>query len=102
MIEINKGTLEERIIKILQKTYPITVKELKYELHLSIPVIERTLKKLQIQGIVQLDILPDKTYMRLIRNDFSFILKKQQKKFIKHQKVSKKQEIEEYNGYMYS
>jgi predicted ArsR family transcriptional regulator len=102
MIEITKGTTEERIIRLLQKTYPITISEIKKELKLSKDIIVRTLKQLQIKGIVQLEPLPGKTYVRLLRQDFNFIGKKRQRKFIKHQSSSKKQENEEYNGIMYS
>jgi len=84
MIEITRGTLEELIIKILQKTYPVTINDIKKELNVSKKLIERTLQKLQVKGIVKLDILPDKIYIRLLRNDFSFIGLKRQKKFIKH------------------
>ena len=102
MIEITTGTLEERIIKLLQKTYPITVKDIKLELNISKDVALRTLKKLQIKGIVKLEPLPDKTYVRLLRHDFSFIGKKRQRKFIKHRSGRKKQEPDEYDGIMYS
>jgi len=101
MFEITIGTLEEQIIKLLQKTYPITVKDIKNKLNLSEKVVVRTLKKLQLKDIVQLDKLPDKTFVRLLRSDFSFIGKKQQKKFIKHKTGKKRQNIQEYNGYMY-
>jgi predicted ArsR family transcriptional regulator len=101
MIEINRGTLDEQIIKILQKTYPITVEQLKIKLHLSKQQVIRTLNKLQIKGIVRLDILPDKTYVRLLRHDFSFLAKKRQRKFIKHSK-SKTHESKNYDGIMYS
>ena len=102
MIEITSGTLEARIIKLLQKTYPITVKDIKDELNISRDVAFRTLKKFQIKGIVKLEPLPDKTYVRLLRHDFSFIGKKRQRKFIKHTSSGKKQESEEYDGMMYS
>ncbi len=104
MIEITRGTLEEQIIKLLQKTYPITVNDVRQELHLSKKIIERTLQKLQVKGIVQLDILPDKTYIRLLRNDFSFIGKKRQKKFIKHKSGRKiiKESKDDDDGMMYS
>jgi DNA-binding MarR family transcriptional regulator len=102
MIEITIGTLEERIIKLIQKTYPITVKEIKDELHISEDIAFRALKKLQIKGIVSLEPLPDKTYVRLLRHDFSFIGKKRQRKFIKHHSVNKKQDVEEYDGIIYS
>jgi DNA-binding Lrp family transcriptional regulator len=102
MIEITIGTLEERIIKLLQKTYPITVKEIKNELNISENITFRSLKKLQVKGIVAFEPLPDKTYVRLLRHDFSFIGKKHQRKFIKHHSVNKKQDAEEYDGIMYS
>ena len=102
MIEITSGTLEERIIKLLQITYPITVEDIKGKLNVSKDIVLRTLNKLQIQGIVKLEPLPDKTYVRLLRHDFSFIGKKRQRKFIKHRSGGKKQEPEEYDGIMYS
>ena len=102
MIEIISGTIEEQIIKIIQKTYPITVSEVKEKLHISRENIMRVLQKFQVKGIIQLEPLPDKTYIRLMRNDFKFVGKKRQKKFIKHRSGIKKQEPKEYNGMMYS
>lgn len=102
MIEITTGTLEERIIKLLQKNYPITVSDIEKKLHLSRNVVIRVLQKFQVKGIVQLEPLPDKTYIRLLRNDFSFIGKKRQRKFIKHHSGGKKQESKDYDGTMYS
>jgi len=103
MIEITRGTLEEQIIKLLQKTYPITVNDVRQGLHLSKNQILRVLQKLQVKGIVQLDILPDKTYIRLLRNDFSFIGKKRQKKFIKHKSGRKiVKESKDDDSMMYS
>jgi len=84
MIEIASGTLEEHFIKLLQKTYPITISDVKKQLHVSRRTVERILQKFQIKGIVQLEPLSDKTYIRLISYDFSFIGKKQQRKFMKH------------------
>ena len=102
MIELTKGTQEEQIIKILQKTYPITVKEIAEKLHLSEKQVLLVLKKLQTKHIVQLDILPGKTFVRLLRNDFKFVGKKRQRKFIKHHKDKQNKETEEYDGIMYS
>lgn len=84
MIEITGGTLEEKIIKQLQKKYPITIKDLEENIHISRLRIIRVLQQLQINGIVQLESLSDKTYIRLLRFDFKFVTKKRQKKFIKH------------------
>ena len=64
-------------------------------------MIERVLKKFEVSGIVQLEILKDKTYIRLLRNDFRFVGKRRQRKFVKH-KSPIKQEPDEYDGIMYS
>lgn len=102
MIEITTGTLEERIIKLLQKTYPITVNDIRKNLNISRNIVLRSLKKFQMKGIVNLEPLSDKIYVRLLRHDFSFIGKKRQRKFIKHHTGKKKQNTEEYDGIMYS
>jgi len=101
MIEIIRGTLDEQLIKILQKTYPMTVEELKKKLHLSKQQVIRVLNKLQVKGIVRLEPLPDKTYVRLLRHDFSFIGKKRQRKFIKHSR-GKTHKSKDYEGIMYT
>lgn len=100
MIEILKGTIEGRIISFLRKKYPITVRELSGFLNLSEKRTLRYLHKLQVKGILFLEPLSDKTYVRLLRNDFKFISKKRQRKFIKHKK-QKKHQKDEYEGIMY-
>ena len=102
MIEITAGTLEEQVIKILQKTYPITVSDIVEKLHVSRNIILRILQKFQTKDILRLEPLPDKTYIRLLRHDFRFIGKKRQQKFMKHHSGGKKQESKEYDGMMYS
>ncbi|MDG6229017.1 MAG: transcriptional regulator [Candidatus Thermoplasmatota archaeon] len=84
MIEIVGGSTEEQIIDILQNTYPVTVDEVQRRLHLSYEVIMRVLQRFQVKGIIQLEPLPDMTYIRLIRHDIKIVSKKRQKKFIKH------------------
>lgn len=102
MIEIINGTLEERIIKLLQKSYPITIDNIAEEMHISKTIAMRELKKLQAKSVLELESLPDKIFIRLLRNDFSFIGKKRQRKSIKHNKRKKAQEPEECNDIMYS
>ena len=101
MIEIKGGTIEEKIIKQLQKIYPITIKDLEKKLHISRVQIIRVLQQMQVNGIVQLESLPDKTYIRLIRFDFKFVTKKRQKKFIKHRKGKKPYQSSEDDSIMY-
>lgn len=102
MIEIITGTPDERIIRLLQTTYPITVFDISEKLRLSRSTIMRILKKFQTKGIVRLEPLPDKTYVRLLRHDFKFIGDKRRQKFIKHHSKDKKQESKDYEGMMYS
>jgi hypothetical protein len=102
MIEITTGTNEEKIIRILQKKYPIVVKDIENELHLSRDIIMRILQKFQVKGYVQLESLPNKIFIRLLRQDFSFVGKKRQKKFIKHKSGGKKPDYKDYDGMMYS
>ncbi len=102
MIEITTGTVEERIIKLLQKAYPITIEEIAKQLTLSEQIITRVLKKFETKHIVQLEPLPDKTFVRLVRHDFSFVGKQRQRKFIKHHSHKKKQKPRDYDGMMYS
>ncbi len=84
MIEIVGGTIEDQIIDILQKTYPVTVEDVERQLHLSEDAINRVLQRLQVKGIIQLEPLPDKTFIRLLRRDIKVVSKRHQKKFIKH------------------
>ena len=102
MIEIIVGSLEEQIIIHLQKTYPITVSQIQKTLRISQTVLLRTLKKLQARGIVRLDPLPGKIYIRLLRNDFSFIGRKQQRKGVKRSSRTKQSTSKDYDGIMYS
>lgn len=86
MIEVKAGTMEERILKILQECYPITVEVLSEKLHVSKPTTEFELMKLQSKGFIALEPLPGRTFVRLLRNDFRFIGRRHQEKFIKRKK----------------
>lgn len=97
MIEIKKGTLEERIIKTVQKEYPISVKELSKKLGISEKRLMAELIKMQSKNILVMEKLPDKTYIRLIRFDFLFVGKRRQYKFIKKKKMKEEKEEDEDN-----
>jgi hypothetical protein len=99
MIEITTGTLEEQIITLLQKIYPITISDLVRRLHVPRERVEWVLHKFQVKGIVKLEPLPDKTYIRLLRADFHFIGGKKHKTVI----AQGKEDAEEDDiGIMYS
>jgi len=101
MIEIERSSLEGRIITVLMEVYPITLQELKDELKLSEKSLERGIKRLQTRGIIELEILPDKVYIRLLRRDFKFIGRKaSQRTAIKH-RGGGKGKVKEYDGFAY-
>ena len=91
MIEITSGSLEEQIIRLLEKTYPITILDLQKHLHASRAMIERVLQKFRVQGIIRLQPLPDTTYIRLLRTDFHFVGGKHKQKIMKRETQKKKQ-----------
>lgn len=92
MIEIKTGTMEERIVKELQENYPITVEELSKKLGVSEKKLMMELIKLQSKGVLILEPLPDKTFIRLIRFDIRFVGRRSQYKFIKRKKGKLKEE----------
>jgi predicted ArsR family transcriptional regulator len=96
-MEIESGSLEERILKILLSRYPITLKELQKELRISLPILKRALTRLQLMGALNLEILPDEIFIRLLRTDFSFhgVSKKQKKAFKKRRGKTKRVEVGE-------
>lgn len=102
MIELTIGSLEEKIIRLLQKNYPITTFEIAQKLRVTRNEIEWVLRKFQMKGIVRLDQLPDVTYVRLLRNDFLFHGLKQQRKTLKRTSEGKKQDYENHDDIMYS
>jgi len=79
-IQIN--ALEARIVQILKDWYPITFEELRDELSLRKETLERTLKSLVVKGVIVLEPLSDKTYIRLLNPevDVSVDRKKKPKK----------------------
>jgi len=64
---LKRDSLEKRIVDLVASRYPITVREAARELKVSLPRVERALKRLASQGIVHLEVLPDRTYIRLLR-----------------------------------
>ena len=102
MIEVVTGSLEEQIIKLLQKRYPITMSDLEQELHLPRTVLLRVLKKLHARGIVRLEPLSDTIFVRLMRQDFSFVGIQRQRKPVKRSRSRRPQAPKEYDGIMYS
>lgn len=96
MIEI-KNLLQEKIIRILLENYPITLSEIFEKINVRKDVIEKEIMKMEKQGIIEREILPDKVYIRLKRMDFKFIHKKYMQKKEVEIKEDKKNEIKKDN-----
>lgn len=96
MFEI-KNLLQEKIIKILLENYPVTLSEIFEKINVRKDVIEKEIKKMEKQGIIELEILPDKTYIRLLTKNFMFIHKKYMQKKEVEIKEEKKKEIKKNN-----
>lgn len=68
-MKVKVDALQARIIGILKDWYPITVEELRDELSLPSGVLERSLKALMVKGVIALEPLTDKTFIRLLATD---------------------------------
>ena len=71
-IEIEGDSLEGRIIRLLMEGRPMTEREIADELKISKSRVERTIKGLVSRGILEIEELPDKKYLRLLRRDIKF------------------------------
>ncbi|MDD2777306.1 MAG: HTH domain-containing protein [Methanocellales archaeon] len=91
MIEIKCDSLDESVLRALLLRYPITLSELQKELGISDIILNRRIKSLQKRGILALDILPDKTFVQLLRTDFRFVrFSNQQRRAFKRKLTKKK------------
>lgn len=101
MIEMDRGSLEGRIIGVLMEVYPITVEELRKELGISEKAVTRGIKALQSRGILELELLPDKAYIRLLRRDFKFIGRKASQRTAIKRRGGGRGKGRDYDGYAY-
>jgi DNA-binding MarR family transcriptional regulator len=65
-MKMKMSNLETRIVRLLQEWYPITVEELRDELSVRQDSLVRALKSLAVKGVIALEPLTDKTYVRLL------------------------------------
>ncbi|MEF8833095.1 MAG: winged helix-turn-helix transcriptional regulator [Candidatus Thermoplasmatota archaeon] len=71
-IEMDADSLEGKIIKLLMEGRPLTIKEVAEELKMSVSRVKRAVKGLASRGIIEIEELPDKKYLRLLRSDIKF------------------------------
>ena len=101
MKQLDTSTLEARIVQVLLEVYPITVAELAHELGLKESRVMVGIRSLEQEGIVSLEPLPDKTYIRLVNPNISFIGRKvtQQKSLKRKGRKKPPVQVEENIGY---
>ena len=98
-VEVLQGSLAGRILRYLLDTYPVTATQLVRDLRVPGPRIDRELKGLATRGIVEA--LPDKTFVRLLRQDISFFgYKESQRKRFKRS-GGRREESKDVEGPMF-
>lgn len=100
-MEVERGSLEERILKVLLHEYPIKISELAGELKISIRSLRRKLLSMQNCGILLIEQIGDDAFIRLLRTDFHFVemSKKQRKAFKRKTERGEKKREEVEIGY---
>ncbi|MBM3309353.1 MAG: hypothetical protein FJY77_03780 [Candidatus Altiarchaeales archaeon] len=99
MIPLKRGSLEEKIVRSLGGR--VVEKSLfAREMKVKESVLDVSLRRLASSGLVGLDVLPDKVYVRLVRHDHSTVGVKptQKRKWVK--KVNKTRH-RDYEGVMF-
>jgi len=61
-----RSSLEHRIIEHASEHYPLTVDELALALGVSVDRVMMELRRMESKGLVELDVLPDKVFVRLL------------------------------------
>lgn len=65
-MKIALDALETRVVALLRKRYPITVDEIREVLSIRLDTLNKTLRRLAAKGVLVLEPLPDKTFVRLL------------------------------------
>jgi DNA-binding MarR family transcriptional regulator len=85
MVQVEAGSKEAKIIRVLLERYPIDSGQVQQETGLSRSEVDRTLKGMEDRGWIELERLPEKVFVRLRRADFTFIGRVEtQKRAVKH------------------
>jgi hypothetical protein len=66
MPPVQPSSLEHRIISFASEHYPLTAGELARALHVSDEILMMELRRMESKGLVGLDVLPDKVFVRLL------------------------------------
>lgn len=93
MVQIDAGSKEAKIIRVLLERYPVDVSEVAKGTGIPEPEVRRLLIGMEGRGWLTLEVLPDRTFVRLSRMDFTFLGRVEtQKRAIKHKHRRKEKE----------
>ena len=65
-MKIELSALEMRVAQFIGENYPVTVDDIRKGLSMRRETLSRVLKALAAKGVVELEPLPDKTYVSLL------------------------------------
>ncbi len=85
-----------RVLKAIQDNYPISISELSRLLGMGERELRSVLKELQERGIIAVDVLPDKSYPRILVPISFYEVSEEQKRFIKRRRGKR---VEDLPGY---
>ena len=98
MTQILADSIEGRVLRHLEKNYPITITEL--EKALKSRDLSSVMRNLERSGLVELETLPDKTYIRLTGKSRKYLgIKANQIKKMKKMQEKAKSEDFDNKGY---
>ena len=66
MTTIIRGSLEHRIVQHASGHYPLSAGELARALGVPLPKVMMALRRMESRGLVELDVLPDTVFVRLL------------------------------------
>jgi transcription initiation factor IIE alpha subunit len=96
MVQVLSTSPEAKLLKVLIVRYPVDEHELSERTGLDVKEVRRVLNGMEARGWVKLDRLPDRTFVRLLRVDFTFIGRDEtQRKAVKHKKGRKDRTVRE-------
>lgn len=91
MVQVKSKTLEARILRVILRVYPVDSGMVSKEIGVPAREVDRALKGMETRGWISLERLPDRTFIRLRRTDFTFLGRDDtQRKAVKHKKKDKK------------
>lgn len=100
-MQLRSGTLEQRIITAVKENYPVTMEELIEILGVKANLVRLTVNRLARSGIIIIEPLPDRTYLRPGKAvGFVGINPSQKKAFKKRGHNKKKESTEVVEGYI--